>query len=87
MCPCCSRDPAPISEASLTIEIEEGGLVYNFCYLGDMLGCEGGAKRAVTIRTAAAWKKWREISSLLTNRPIHLSSRCNIYNYIMSAFP
>ena len=69
-----------MAEAPLTIEHEEVGLVDHFCYLGDMLSCEGGAERAVTIRTAAAWKKWREISSLLTNKNVPLSSRGSVYN-------
>ena len=69
-----------MAEAPLAIEDEEVGLVDHFCYLGDMLSCEGGAERAVTVRTAAAWKKWREISSLLTNRHVPLKSRGAAYS-------
>ena len=80
VCPRCSRGPVSMAEAPLAIEDEEVGLVDHFCYLGDMLSCEGGAERAVTVRTAAAWKKWREISSLLTNRHVPLKSRGAAYS-------
>ena len=80
VCPRCTRGPVPRTEAPLAVEDEEVGLVDHFCYLGDMLSCEGGAERAVTVRTAAAWKKWREISSLLTNRHVPLQSRGAIYS-------
>ena len=46
------------------IEIEE---VEKFCYLGDIVDCEVGVERSVRARIAAAWSKWREIRSLLTN--------------------
>ena len=48
--------------------------------LGDMLSCEGGAEKAVTVRTAAAWKKWRELSCLITNRHVPLQSREAIHS-------
>ena len=32
-----------------------------FCYLGDILDCEGGAERPVRARVAAAWQKLRQI--------------------------
>ena len=41
-----------------------GGLlevVENFCYLGDMLGSEGGVKRSVNTRVGTAWRKFREL--------------------------
>ena len=44
----------PMSEEPLTIDYEEVGIVDHFCYLSEMLCCEGGAERAVKIRTAAA---------------------------------
>ena len=69
-----------MSEASLTIEDKEVGLVEQFCYLSDMLSCGRGAKRAATIRTATAWKKWREIVSLITHRHVLFSSIDSIYN-------
>ena len=51
----------------------------HFCYLGDMLSCEGGAERAAKVRTAMAWKKWRDVAGLLTNRNVPIESRGNIY--------
>ena len=37
--------PAPMSDASVTIDDEEVGLVDQLCYLDDMLSCDGGAER------------------------------------------
>ena len=53
--------------------------VQEFCYLGDMVEREGGVRRAVAIRTAAAWSKWREIGGLLCDRGIPLKKRASIY--------
>ena len=41
-----------------------------FCYLGDVLGCEGGVERAVQARVTAAWRRWWEIVSLLVTPSI-----------------
>ncbi len=38
-------------------------VVDSFCYLGDIVRCEGGAETAVRGRTACAWKNWRELAS------------------------
>ncbi len=54
-------------------------IVDEFCYLGETMTCESGAEAAARIRIAAAWKKWREISSLLVNKTIPLKSRAGIY--------
>ncbi len=34
-------------------------VVDNFCYLGDIVRCEGGAEAEVRGRIAYAWKSWR----------------------------
>ena len=39
--------------------------VEKFCYLGDMISCYGGASEAVSARVGSAWKKFRELSSVL----------------------
>ncbi len=60
---------------------EDGGdfeIVDHFCYL-EMMTCESGAGETVSVRIAAAWKKWREISSLLVNKTIPLRNRAGIY--------
>ena len=44
-----------------------------------MLDCQSGAKRAVRTRIKAAWSKWREISSLITNQQIPLEARTKVY--------
>jgi hypothetical protein len=57
-------------------EIEE---ITKFCYLGVMMDCEASVERAVRARVAAAWKKWREMASLLNNRYIPLKIRGSVY--------
>ena len=78
-CPTCRReDRGPVEER---VEVEGGELeiVDNFCYLGEMMACEGGVREAVRVRIAAAWTKWREISSLLVNKGIPLKNRAVVY--------
>ena len=55
------------------------GEVKQFCYLGDVLGCGGGAERATRARVWAAWSKWREISGFLVNRGIPLPQLGKVY--------
>jgi len=56
--------------------ITTGGIIEEideFCYLGNLLDCEAGLKRAVRARVVAgAWKQWREMVSLISNRSIPL---------------
>ncbi len=54
-------------------------VVDSFCYLGDVIRCEGGAEAAVRGRMARAWKSWRELASLLVNQNIPLGSRAQVY--------
>ena len=78
-CPACVRrgvDVRDEEEEVGELELEE---VQQFCYLGDMLDCEGGVERAVRARVSAAWQKWREIASLLVNRDIDLVERGRVY--------
>ncbi|XP_065321208.1 uncharacterized protein LOC135928678 [Gordionus sp. m RMFG-2023] len=60
--------------------LENGGLdigngltlekVDKFCYLGDMLNADGGVDSAVVARIRQAWMKFREMSSILTNKKL-----------------
>ena len=43
------------------------------------MGCEAGVERAVRTRVSAAWKKWREMASLLKNKHIPLKIRGSVY--------
>jgi len=53
--------------------------VDEFFYLGNVLDCEAGLERAVRARVAAAWKKWGEMVSLITNRSIPLKITGRVY--------
>jgi len=52
--------------------------VDEFCHFGNVLDCEAGSERAVRARVAAAWKKWRDMASLITNRSILLKIRGSV---------
>ena len=50
-----------------------------FCYLGGVLDCEAGVERAVRARVSAAWKEWRVMASLLTDKRTLLRTRGSVY--------
>ncbi|XP_057314191.1 uncharacterized protein LOC130655450 [Hydractinia symbiolongicarpus] len=54
-------------------------IVKNFCYLGDMLGSEGGVGRSVTCRIGSAWKKFRELLPLLPSRVLSIEVKGRLY--------
>ena len=39
-----------------------------FCYLGDIISCFGGALDAVSARIGSEWKKFRELSDGLVEK-------------------
>ena len=62
--------PASVMYSGGSLEVVE-----NFCYLGDMLGSEGGVERSVITRVGIAWRKFRELLSLLTSRVLSFQVR------------
>jgi hypothetical protein len=58
------------------VELER---VEKFCYLGDMLGANGGAEEAVRMRVRCAWAKFRQLIPVLTTRGASLRLRGRIY--------
>ena len=70
-------NPADDSVVTSGGTIEE---VNQFCYLGDVLDCCGGAERAVRSRVATAWNKWRELSSLVSKKSVPLKYRGQVYD-------
>ena len=53
--------------------------VEKFCYLGDMIGCGGGAEEASRARVRCARAKFRELSPLLTARGTSLKVKGKLY--------
>ena len=51
-------------------EVLEG--VSKFRYLGDMLNGEGGSRLASILRVGCGWKKFRELSGILTSKKVAL---------------
>ena len=73
-------DGSPPADESITTS---GGIIEDveqFCYLGNILSRDCHVERAIRARVAAAWKKWRDIGSLLCNRGIHLKVRAAVYD-------
>ena len=56
--------------------IKEGDEI---CYLGNVLDCEAGIEKAVRAKVAVAWKKWRDMASLITNKNVPLKIRGSVY--------
>jgi hypothetical protein len=54
--------------------------VQEFCYLSDMLGADGGAGNATRVRVGCGWKKFRELSPILTARGASLALKGRIYS-------
>ena len=52
------------------LNLENGEVlgVRKFRYLGDMLNGEGGSKLASISRVGCGWKKFRELSGILTSK-------------------
>ena len=80
VCPRCTNGPGHNGELPLQLGGEQVEVVNHFCYLGDVLSGEGGVERAIKSRTAAAWRKWRDISGLLTNKSVPLTNRGGVYS-------
>ena len=53
--------------------------VSKFCYLGDMLNGEGGSSLASILRVRCDWKKFRELSGILTNKKVALRLKGKVY--------
>ena len=79
-CPSCLRVRPGGEVEDMVVDGQVVQTVRNFCYLGDMIGSEGGSDRALKCRTVATWNKWREISGLLCNKNIPLKSRGGVYS-------
>ena len=53
--------------------------VRKFCYLGDMINGNGGASSASVARVRCAWKKFRELSGILTSKDVSLKLKGKVY--------
>ena len=58
-------------------EIIEG--VGQFCFLGDVLNGEGGSSMVSINRVRSGWKKFRELSGVLTNKKVVLRLKGRVY--------
>ena len=59
-------------------------MVKKFSYVGDVISTEGGAQEAVTSRIRSAWKKFKEVSSVICGRSISLKVRGTLYKSYMT---
>ena len=83
ICPRCSRQNASQQDDEddvIQIDGDRIEEVKEFCYLGDLLDSEGSVERSVRMRVTSAWRKWREIASLLINKDIPLRHRGRVYD-------
>jgi hypothetical protein len=82
-CPRCSgqilNSVAPEEPIEINLGDEKIECVQKFCYLGDMLGAEGGVEAAVRNRVRCAWGKFHELAPILTRRGASLKLKGKFY--------
>ena len=63
------------------LNLENGEVlgVSKFRYLGDMLNGEGGSSLASISRVKCGWKKFRELSGILTSKKVALRLKGKVY--------
>ena len=77
---CVNNTRSTDEDERCVIDGVEIDVVKEFCYLGDVLSCKGGSERAVRARIASAWRKWKDLASLLRNRHVPLKCRGHVYS-------
>jgi exonuclease III len=82
ICPRCQGTSRPVDgRPAREVEVKEEKLeaVADFCYLGDALSAGGGCELAAITRCNSAWKKFRELLPILTNRHLPSETRGRVY--------
>ena len=81
VCKRCLEEIPSVNESDKIRLIDDDlEVVRKFCYLGDMLDSNASAESSVICRVQCAWKKFREILPLLTNKSITPKVRGHLYN-------
>ena len=61
-------------------------VVASFCYLGDMLSAAGGCELSTITRVKTAWKKFKDLLSVLSSRHLSFKTRGHVYSFcVLSA--
>ena len=55
-------------------------VVASFCYLGDMLSAAGGCELSTTTRVKTAWKKFKDLLSVLSSRHLSFKTCGRVYS-------
>ena len=79
VCPACSNPRMPTPAVNIVVDGDSLESVSTFCYLGDTVGDNGGCMDAITARMKSAWKKFRELLPILSNKSISLKSRGKVF--------
>ena len=61
----CGENVAAKAEVTMA-DSKKIELVDKFCYLGDMIGADGGVEEATRTRIKCAWGKFRKLAPILT---------------------
>ena len=72
-------EPPQPTTTELTIDNVTLEVVESFCYLGDVTHQSGGCFEATTSRIRSAWKNFRDLLPVITNKSISLQRRGNVY--------
>ena len=78
--PTCQNPAVVPPPGEFTIDGSNLEVVPMFCYLGDMLGDNGGCFDAITTRVKSAWNKFRELLPVLTDKSIPLLCRGRVFS-------
>ena len=83
MCKMCERE-GDEEDRNVEESLDLGNGVHlenvgKFCYLGDMLNEGGGANSASVARALCAWRKFKELSGILTRKEVSLELKGKLY--------
>ena len=74
----CPLDGRPQREVQVGPDKLE--VVASFCYLGDMLSAAGGCEFSTTTRVKTIWKKFKELTPVLSSCHLSFKTRGRVYS-------
>ena len=85
-CARCMGNAHPIDgrpQSEVQVRPDKLEVVACLCYLGDMLSAGGGCEIMVTTRVITAWKKFRELLTVLTSCHLSYKTPSHVYSSCM----
>ena len=79
----CQRTARPLDggpQREVQVGSDKLEVVASFCYLGDIISAAGGCELSTTTRMKTAWKKFKELTPVLSSRHLSLKTRGHVYS-------